>query len=149
MAKRLFLDEGQLREVGFDPRMVATFRKLAEFVDTQTRLAEAEATAAALDATVVALDGTVATAEAAIVALDGRIDAYDALAPFVEQDVGPAWTAASGTASRATYATYAAPAITNPPTQAEVQAIADAVQILSQRVKALIDDLTANSALSS
>lgn len=66
---------------------------------------------------------------------------------YVKQDVGAAWTAATGTASRATFATYTAPTITNPPTQAEVQAVANAVQVLSERMKALVDDLQANGVL--
>jgi hypothetical protein len=68
---------------------------------------------------------------------------------YVQIEVGPNWTAATGTASRATFATYTAPVISNPPTQAEVQAIADAVQVLSQRAKAIIDDLIGNSAFPS
>lgn len=55
------------------------------------------------------------------------------------------WSTASGTASRATFATFAGQTITNPPTQAEVQAIDDHVKILSQRLKALIDDLHATA----
>lgn len=51
------------------------------------------------------------------------------------------WSVASGTAARTTFATYAAPDISVVPTEAEVQAVADHVQILSQRLKALIDDL--------
>lgn len=51
------------------------------------------------------------------------------------------WAVASGTAARITFATYNAPTISNPPTQAEVQAIANHVEILSQRMKAIIDDL--------
>lgn len=68
---------------------------------------------------------------------------------YVQIEVGSNWTAATGTASRATFATYTAPVISNPPTQAEVQAIADAVQVLSQRTKAVIDDLIGNSAFPS
>lgn len=68
---------------------------------------------------------------------------------YVQVDVGSNWAAATGTASRATFATYTAPVISNPPTQAEVQAIADAVQVLSQRAKAIIDDLIGNSAFPS
>ena len=52
------------------------------------------------------------------------------------------WGAPTGTATRTTYATFAGQTITNPPTQAEVQAIDNAVVILSERLKALIDDLT-------
>lgn len=59
----------------------------------------------------------------------------------VDKHGSTAWTAPTGTASKATFATYAAPTISNPPTQVEVQAIADHVQILSQHVKALIDGL--------
>lgn len=51
------------------------------------------------------------------------------------------WAAATGTAERTTFATYTAPTISAAPTQAEVQALADHVQILSRRLKALIDDL--------
>lgn len=51
------------------------------------------------------------------------------------------WTAATGTASRATFSTYSAPTISASPTQAEVQALADHVQVLSERLKALVDDL--------
>ena len=54
------------------------------------------------------------------------------------------WASPTGTAARGAFATYAAPAIASPPAQAEVQAIADHVQLLSQRVKALVDDLTAH-----
>lgn len=59
---------------------------------------------------------------------------------YVRKGQAPGWTSATGTASRAAFATYAAPTISNPPTQAQVQAIAAHLQILSQHVKALIDD---------
>jgi hypothetical protein len=51
------------------------------------------------------------------------------------------FTAATGTADRTTFATYTAPTISASPTQAEVQAIANAVQVLSRHMKAMIDDL--------
>lgn len=51
------------------------------------------------------------------------------------------WGAATGTATRTAIATYTAPTISNPPTQAEVQAIADALQAWSRRSKALSDDM--------
>lgn len=51
------------------------------------------------------------------------------------------WTAATGTAARTTWATFAGQTITNPPTQTEVQNIDDHMVILSQRLKALTDDL--------
>ena len=55
------------------------------------------------------------------------------------------WATATGTANRATFATFATQVISNPPTQAQVQAISDHVVILSQRMKALIDDLHATA----
>lgn len=51
------------------------------------------------------------------------------------------WTVASGTAQRAGFATYTAANISASPTEAEVQAIADALQDVSRTLKALIDDL--------
>jgi hypothetical protein len=51
------------------------------------------------------------------------------------------WTPATGTAARTTFATYSAPVISAGYVQAEVQAIADHVQTLSRRMKAIIDDL--------
>lgn len=55
------------------------------------------------------------------------------------------WATATGTANRTTFATYAGQTVSATPTQAEVQAIDDHVKILSQRLKALIDDLHATA----
>ena len=71
----------------------------------------------------------------------------DADARYVLRDFGAAWTAWTGTASRATAATYTAPAISVLYTQSEVQAIADGLQAVSRAMMALIDDLKANGAL--
>lgn len=59
------------------------------------------------------------------------------------------WTAATGTAQRSGFAAYSSPTISNPPTQAEVQAIADAVQDLARTLKALMDDLIAHGLIGS
>ena len=59
----------------------------------------------------------------------------------VQKDSTPAWVDPTGTLARTTFATYAAPTISNPPTQAEVQALANHVQVLSQRMAALVKDL--------
>lgn len=53
------------------------------------------------------------------------------------------WTAWTGTAARGTVATYTAADISASPTEAEVQAIANAAQANSRAIKALIDDLKA------
>lgn len=86
-------------------------------------------------------------AAAAQATADAALTQAQADLRYVLGSVGPSFAAMTGTASRATFATYAAPTISNPPTQAEVQAIADAVQTISQHLKALIDDLLANKAL--
>ncbi len=52
------------------------------------------------------------------------------------------WSAPTGTATRTTFATFAGQDISATPTEAEVQAIDDHVKVLSERLKALIDDLT-------
>jgi len=52
------------------------------------------------------------------------------------------WGAPTGTATRTTFATYAGQDVGVIYVEAEVQAIDDHVKVLSQRLKALIDDLT-------
>jgi hypothetical protein len=104
--------------------------------------AQDQAIQAALDAA----NAATAAANAQTTA-NGKLDQTAADARYVQKNVTPAWAGASGTASRAAYTTYTSPTISNPPTQAEVQAISDAVQSISQHMKALIDDLTANGTL--
>lgn len=58
-------------------------------------------------------------------------------------NVQTGWGTPSSTLARTTFATYAGAVISNPPTQAEVQAINDALVIVSQRLGALITDLKA------
>lgn len=138
-----------LQKLGLPERTIRVLEKAALLVQLIEDQAALTSDVEAINTAVDALAEENEDQNLSLTSLDTRIDAFEVLAPFVRQDQGAAWTVASGTASRATYATYSAPVITNPPTQAEVQAVADHLQILSQRVKALIDDLTANSALSS
>lgn len=51
------------------------------------------------------------------------------------------WVAATGTADRATFVTYAAPTASGSYSQTEMQALMNHVQVLSRHVKAVIDDL--------
>lgn len=67
------------------------------------------------------------------------------LAGKVDKGVSTGWAAPTGTASKLTFATYTAPTISASPTQAEVQAIANALQVNSQHQKALIDALLASA----
>lgn len=71
------------------------------------------------------------------------------LALKVVKNLSTGWTAATGTADKTAFATYTSPTISASPTQAQVQAIADHVQILSQHVKALIDGLFTASVIHS
>lgn len=136
-----------LQKIGLPERTIRVLEKAALLVQLIEDQAALTSDVEAIDAAVDLLAEEQEDQNLSLASLDTRVDAFEALAPFVEQDVGAAWAAASGTASRATFATYAAPVITNPPTQAEVQAIADGLQIASQRLKAIIDDLQANGAL--
>lgn len=65
----------------------------------------------------------------------------DADTRYVLQDQTTAWTSATGTGSRAALASYAGQTVSNPPTQAEVQAIDNALKAHSQALVQLINDL--------
>lgn len=99
--------------------------------ELETALADIIAAQAAADAA--QADATAAAADAAAVAGD--------LTGYVAKDQTPAWATPTGTLSRATFAAYAGQTISAAPTQAEVQAIDNAVVILSRRMAALITDL--------
>jgi hypothetical protein len=76
----------------------------------------------------------------------------DAIAYMVagNQVLGPrrtGWSAQTGTATRTTYATYAAPTIGASYSQSQVQAIADALQRVDRRMKALTDDLISHGSI--
>lgn len=66
----------------------------------------------------------------------------------VDKNTSTGWAGASGTTSKGTFAVYAAPAISNPPTQAEVQALANHVQVLSQHLAAVVGGLMSASVFS-
>lgn len=78
-----------------------------------------------------------------LLSISGFADQGAAASPDVADKVdkltSTGWGTPSGTASKAIFATYTAPVISASPTQAEVQAIANALQIASQHLKALID----------
>lgn len=68
-------------------------------------------------------------------------------AKAVAQKATPAWANPTGTLTRATFAAYAGQTVSNPPTQAQMQALDDALKAHSQRLAALITDLRANGTL--
>jgi len=51
------------------------------------------------------------------------------------------WNAPTGTLARGTYAAYVGQTVSNPPTQAEMQALDDAVKLMSQTLAAALTDL--------
>lgn len=136
-----------LAKLGLPERTIRVLEKAALIVDAIERITGTETDLDTVNDQIDQIDEDLEDAALSLISLDVRLDDLEDDAPYVSQDVGAAWAAATGTASRATFATFAGQTITNPPTQAEVEAIDDHVVILSQRLKALIDDLKANGAL--
>ena len=114
---RLYLDERNLREAGVSEQNLRTIRVLTEFVEAQQALAEAQTAIATQGDAIDAANTDITAANTAINALDGRIDVLEAAGPYVEQD-------------QAAAPAFSGQTITNPPTQAEVQAIDDALVAL-------------------
>jgi hypothetical protein len=125
---RLYLDERKLREIGLDEPMIRTLRKLTEFVEAQEALEAAQADIADQGDAIDDANTDILANNAAINALDTRIDAYDALAPFVRQNQ----------AARPAHTPFAGVTASNPPTQAEVQSISDALASQSTTIAGLL-----------
>lgn len=138
MSTKLYFSDQECRSAGFSSAMINTLRKIAEFVDTQTQLADAQAT---LDAALIDIDNNgdaisdantdILVLNAAVNALDARIDAYDALDPFVRQDQ----------AARPAYSTYAGQTVSAAYVQAEAQATDNAVKALATSYATLLTRL--------
>ena len=127
--------EGAVNDIATAIAAAATAQAAADSAQDDAIAAQADATQALADALAAQTTASAALTQAVA---DTR---------YVQMDVGAAWTAATGTASRATFATYAGQTISVGYVQAEVQTIDDHVKVLSQRLKALIDDLKANGTL--
>lgn len=147
MSAKSYFSDQECREVGFSEPMIATLKQLADFVDTVNRVTEAESAVVAVQDSVDAVAEDVEDQALSLTSLDARIDHFEALEPLVRQDQGAAWTAATGTEARTALASYAGQTVSAAPTQAEVQAIDDAVKAISQHVVAMITDLKANGVL--
>lgn len=131
-------------------RLWQGFAEASEQIDAvqQEQIDAVTAAQAAADAAQAAADAAEATAGTVGADLTAHVANPDPHPGYVREDQTATWGAPTGTATRTTFATYAAPSISASPTQAEVQALADHVQILSERLAALIDDLQAIGALS-
>lgn len=112
--------------------------------DVSNALAAAIAAQATADTAQNAAIAAAADAAAAQTTANGAL--LD-LGTKVSKSAGAPWDAATGTAARTTFATFPGQTISAPPTQAQVQAIDDHLVIVSRRMKALIDDLRTNEAL--
>lgn len=133
-------------------------QSINEIIEAQEAAAAADAAAAAAQGTA---DGAQTTADgAATAAGDAQSTADTALGlaqTAVQQEVGPSWADATGTADRTAFSPTSPVgpfSVSNPPTQAEVQAIGSALVTVSndlqdatQHIVALVNDLYANKAL--
>lgn len=119
----------------------------AELEATQDDLAQTQADLLVAQLALEDTQDELTTTVADLGAAQADIAVLEGAGPYVLQDATLAWTAPTGAASRATFATYASQTISNPPTQAEVQAINDALVIVSERMNALITDLQGNNVL--
>jgi hypothetical protein len=139
-----YFPRSEFRRVFSEPA-VRVLEQLAQFADTIDRLGTTEtAVATVTDA--------LEDANLSLDTLDERLDAVEAFTNsdprYVRQDQTTAWADATGTVSRAGFTVYAGQTVSNPPTQAEVQAIDDHVKLLSQHLAGLVNDLRAIGALS-
>lgn len=79
----------------------------------------------------------------ALMQISGFADMGAAASPDVSDKVdkltSTGWVAATGTASKATFATYTAPVAAGAYSAVQMQAVMDALQVASQHLKALID----------
>jgi hypothetical protein len=140
MSQRDFSIRPDLQRLGVPERTIRVLEKAAEL----TQLIQ---DAADLQSAVEDISEEQEDQNISLISLDARLDVFEALDPFVRQDQTAAWTAATGTEARTALAAYAGQTISNPPTQAEVQTLDDAVKAIGQHLVALINDAKANGTL--
>lgn len=136
MAK-LYLDERELRSAGLSEPTIRTLRVLTEFVEAQTALEAAQVAIADNGDAIDAANTDITALNTAVNTLDGRIDAYDALAPFVRQNQ----------AANPVYSAYAGQTVSVGYVQAEAQATDDAVKALAAAFALLLTRLDTINAL--
>jgi hypothetical protein len=147
MAGRDFPIRLDLVKLGLPERTIQVLEKAALIVSTIERVTGTETSLDTVNGQIDTLNDAVEDANLSLTSLDTRLDAIETLQPFVRQDQTSAWSAATGTEARTAYAAYGGQTVSNPPTQAEVQAIDDAVKTLGQHLAALINDLRSNGTI--
>jgi hypothetical protein len=142
MAKSYFPRE-EFRKVFSEPA-VKVLEQLVQLADTIERLGGVEVAVAAISE-------EQEDQNLSLASLDARLDVFEDFSAtdprYVRQDQTSAWTAATGTEARTALASYAGQTISNPPTQAEVQALDNAAKAASEHLVALINDLRSNGAI--
>lgn len=115
---------------------------------TQDAQAIIQVDLAATQAELTAAVADIAAAQSAITVIQDDITGLNTtVLDAVLKDQTATWGTPTGTFARTTFAAYAGQTVSNPPTQAEMQALDDAVKANSQRLAALISDLRGNSVL--
>jgi hypothetical protein len=147
MAGRDFPIRLDLAKLGIPERTIKVLEKAALIVSTIERVTGTETSLETVNGQIDTLNEAVEDANLSLTTLDGRLDAIEALEPFVRQDQTAVWSAATGTEARTALAAYAGQTVSNPPTQAEMQTLDDAVKAIGQHVVALINDLRSNGSL--
>jgi hypothetical protein len=122
-----------------DPRQVATSLNIARRKTDALDLSSDQATLL-VDRPMSITGGAALTANLTAVNVD-LTGVYKVATIQVVGARSTGWTADTGTAEKGAKATYTAPTISNPPTQTEVQNIANAVQGATRELKALKDAL--------
>jgi len=127
---------------------VAVNATITEIATTQEGLAEAQAALEVTQATLTTAVADIAAAQAALITVQDDITGLQTtVLDAVLKDQTAAWATPTGTFARTTFVAYAGQTVSNPPTQAEMQALDDALKVNSQRLAALISDLRGNGVL--
>ena len=128
---RSYFPRQEFQRLGFSEPAIRVLEQIAEFLDAQAAIAAAEETIADQGTAIDEANTDILANNAAINALDVRIDAYDALAPFVRQNQ----------AARPSYTPYAGQDVSAAYAEAEAQATDDAVKALATAFDTLLTRL--------
>lgn len=121
---------------------------VVELAATQEAQAITQAELATTQADLAVAVADIAAAQSAITVIQDDVTGLQTtVLDAVLKDQTAAWADPTGTFARTTFVSYAGQMVSAIPTQAEVQAIDDALKANSQRLAALISDLRGNGVL--